>query len=216
MPLRVLLADDHRLVIDAFCHVLRLDPDITEATPVYTAEDGLREALRLNPDLVVFDITFPGRDAFDLLPELRRQRPETRIVILTGHLTDMFLWQALRIGVRGYILKDESPARVHDVLKLIAAGEQWYSPAVRERLIWNDRTQAYEMAARQPLMDLTVEQLAIVRHFARGESLKEVAQALGRTEKAIDSMKYRVMHRLGVKDRVDLCHLAIREGLIVV
>lgn len=215
-PVRVVLVDDHLSVVESFALLLQLDSDFAVSGVATSAEEGERLVLETNPDIAVFDVDFPGRDSFDLIPGLMAERPQTRIVILTAHLTDAFLSQALRMKVSGYILKSEPATSVRSALKLIHRGQTYFSSKAQECLIWDADKQAYEVKMESLLKGLSLLQLAILRHLARGESVKETAAALRLTEKSVDSHKYRIMNRLGIHDRVELCRYALREGLTLV
>ncbi|MHC4878066.1 MAG: response regulator transcription factor [Planctomycetota bacterium] len=213
---RVSLVDDHQLIVESFSALLQLDDRIEIVGTAFTAEEGGRLVEELRPDVAVFDVDFPGRDSFDVVPQLVSGCPQTRFIFLTAHVSDVFVSQAVRLGARGYLLKEEPALVVRDSILRVANGEYAFSSAVRDRLIWDDKTQSYDVRTDSMLCGLSIQQLSILRHLARGESVKQIAAQLGRSEKSIDSHKYRIMHRLGIHDRVELARYAIREGLTLV
>lgn len=215
-PIRVVIVDDHRVIVESLSALLDLTPDFCVVGTAITADEGAEVVLKARPDVALFDVDFPGRDSFDIVPQLMKQAPSTRMAFLTAHLSDVFVSQAVRMDARGYILKDEPSAEVCSAIKRLHAGEYVFSDAVRDRLMWDSTSNRYTVRADNMLCSLSVQQLSILRHLARGESVKEIARILGRSEKSIDSHKYRIMHRLGIHDRVELCRYAIREGLTVV
>ncbi|MBI1314484.1 response regulator, partial [bacterium] len=201
---RVLLVDDHQMIVESFSALLQLDDRFEVAGTAFSAEDGAELVGRLRPDVAVFDVDFPGRDSFDVVPQLARRCPATRFIFLTGHLSDIFVSQAVRMGAHGYLLKEESATFARDAIWRVAHGEFVFSDAVRDRLIWDEATHSYDVRTDSMLCGLSIQQLSILRHLARGESVKQIAALLGRSEKSIDSHKYRIMHRLGIHDRVEL------------
>jgi DNA-binding NarL/FixJ family response regulator len=215
-PIRVVIVDDHQILVESLAALLDLDSDFSVVGTAITADKGVEVVLQMQPDVALFDVDFPGRDSFDVVPQLMRQAPSTRMAFLTAHLSDVFVSQAIRMNAHGYILKDETSAEVCSAIKRLHAGEYVFSDAVRDRLTWDSAAGCYSVRADNMLCSLSVQQLSILRHLARGESVKEIARILGRSEKSIDSHKYRIMHRLGIHDRVELCRYAIREGLTVV
>lgn len=215
-PIRIVLADDHKMVVESFSLLLDLDPRCRVVGTAETAEDGVTLVESLQPDVAVFDVDFPGRDSFDVVPELIRSCPRTAIIFLTAHISDVFIHQALGMGARGYLLKGESATVVVDAIKHVHSGEYAFSEVVQNRLIRDPQTSKYLVCTQNMLCGLTLQQLAIMRHLARGESVKEIAHHFGRSEKSIDSHKYRIMHKLGIHDRVELARYAIREGLTLV
>lgn len=215
-PIRVVIVDDHRVVVESLAALLDIASGFSVVGVATTADEGAELVLRKRPDVALFDVDFPGRDSFDIVPQLMKQVPSTKMAFLTAHLSDVFVSQAVRMGAHGYVLKDEPSAEVCSAIKRLHAGEYVFSDAVRERLTWDAASDQYTVRADNMLCGLSVQQLSILRHLARGESVKEIARILGRSEKSIDSHKYRIMHRLGIHDRVELCRYAIREGLTVV
>jgi DNA-binding NarL/FixJ family response regulator len=214
--IRVAIVDDHRVVVESLAALLENSSDFSVVGTATTADEGAKVVLQTRPDVALFDVDFPGRDSFDVVPQLIKQSPSTRIAFLTAHLSDVFVSQAIRMNAHGYLLKGEPSAEVCAAIKRLYAGEYVFSAAVRDRLTWDSKTSRYDVRADNMLCGLSVQQLSILRHLARGESVKEIARILGRSEKSIDSHKYRIMHRLGIHDRVELCRYAIREGLTVV
>jgi DNA-binding NarL/FixJ family response regulator len=208
-PIRIVLADDHRVVLESFRAILDLDPSFEVVGTATTAEAGRDLVLETRPDVAVFDLGFPGLHAFDVLPQIRERQCLTKIVILTAHLTDAFIHQAIRLDASGFLLKYESAEFVRDALRKMACGGQVFSSAVQDRIVLNGETQKYEPCSSSPLFKLSMMQLSILRHLADGKTVKEIARLMKRSEKSIDSHKYRIMHRLDVHDRVELCRFAI-------
>jgi DNA-binding NarL/FixJ family response regulator len=135
-PIRVVIVDDHRVVVESLAALLDLTADFSVAGMATTADDGAELVLRERPDVALFDVDFPGRDSFDVLPQLMKRVPSTRMAFLTAHLSDVFVSQAVRMGVHGYVLKDESSAKFCSAIKRLHAGEYVFSDAVRDRLTW--------------------------------------------------------------------------------
>lgn len=214
-PIRIVLVDDHSVVLDSFRAILDLDPSFEVIGTATTAEEGRNLVLETRPDVAVFDLEFPGLHAFDVLPQICERQPPTKIVILTAHLTDALIHQAIRLNASGYLLKHESAEFVRDALKNVSRGRQAFSAAVKDRIVLNEETQKYEFCSPRPVFKLSMMQLSILRHLADGKTVKEIARLLDRSEKSIDSHKYRIMHRLDVHDRVELCRYAIREGVSI-
>ncbi len=215
-PIRVVLVDDHQIMLEAMQALLAVSPELQVVGTATTANAGAQLVAELRPDVAVFDVDFPGVDSFDVVPRVRQQTPSTKILFLTAHLSDVFLNQALRLEASGYILKDEPVARVTDAIIRVHAGNFAFSAKVQERLVFNEKRQTYSLQIENRLCGLTIQQLAILRHIARGESLAQMALALNRSKKSIDCHRYRIMHKLNIHDRVELTLYAIREGLTIV
>lgn len=216
LSIRVLLVDDHQVVLEGLAAIVSLDPDIQVIGKTTSATEGASLAKELQPDVAIFDVDFPGVDAFDIVPRLIRDCPRSRFIFLTAHLSDVFVHQAVQMEAAGYLLKEESARAVLSAIKRVHCGEHVFSPAVMERLQVDSSSGRYTVKQDHKLYELSMHQLAILRHLARGESVKQIALALGRSEKSIDSHKYRIMHKLEIHDRVELARYAIREGLSLV
>ena len=214
--IRVALVDDHAFLLESFSALLDLDLRFDVVGTAMSAEAGVELVCSEQPDVAVFDLDFEGLDSFDVVPQLMEKCPQTRIVFLTAHYSDVFLHQALSINARGYLLKSESALSVRDALVRVNRDEFVFSPEVSNRLVFDAKKRQYKVCSESLLCGLSVLQLSILRHLARGESVKEVALLLRKSEKSIDSHKYRIMHKLNIHDRVELCRYAIREGLTLV
>lgn len=212
-PIRVLLIDDHQMVLESLSARLSIVPQIQVVGTALTCDEGFRVAIEQKPDVVLLDVNLPGRGAFDLAEDLISRRPDTRLIFVTGYLADIYLEQALKLNASGYLLKGEP---VHILAKAIlsaTANEQTFSADVAERLIFDAATKKYSVKSQSSLSSLTGRQIEVLKHLARGESVKEIAKQMHLSQKSVDSHKYRIMNKLGIHDRVELARFAIREGL---
>jgi DNA-binding NarL/FixJ family response regulator len=212
-PIRVVLIDDHAMVVESLSARLAMDPRIRVAGTANNSDEGLTVALEHKPDVVVLDVHLPGRGAFDLAEDLIAKLPQTRLLFLTGYLADAYLSQALRLGAAGYLMKGEPIQQLTDAVVRAVRGEVTFSPSVRERLAYDPQTRQYSTKSKSPLSSLTGRQLEVLKHLARGESVKEIAKQMHLSQKSVDSHKYRIMNKLNIHDRVELARFAIREGL---
>ena len=212
-PIRVLLIDDHAMVLESLSARLSVVPQIEVVGTATTCEDGFRVAIEQKPDVVLLDVNLPGRGAFDLAEDLISRRPDTRLIFVTGYIADIYLEQALKLNASGYLLKGEP---VHILAKAVLAAmanEKSFSTDVAERLTLDPVTKKYSVKSQSSLSALTGRQIEVLKHLARGESVKEIARQMHLSQKSVDSHKYRIMNKLGIHDRVELARFAIREGL---
>lgn len=214
--IRVALVDDHVFLLESFSALLELDSRFSVVGTATTAQAGIELVCRERPDVVVFDVDFDGLDSFDVVPQLEENGIKSKVIFLTAHFSDVFLHQALTNNARGYLLKNESALFVRDAIVRVHRGEFVFSRQVADRVVFDEKTEGYKVCTDNLLCSLTITQLSILRHLARGESVKEIARLLRKSEKSIDSHKYRIMHKLQIHDRVELCRYAIREGLTLV
>ena len=212
---RVVLIDNQPLMLDALKWQLS-EHDMFDIVGQYTDADlAFYQIMESSPDLVVMEIEASGRGAFTIADEIRNRLSDVKIVFFTNVLSDIILDRALKIGVHGYFLKTDPTDIVMEGLKKIAAGEKAYSELVHSRMEYQSREKRYQVKSVSYLASLTGRQIEVLRHLARGESVKQVARALVLSERAIESHKYRIMQKLDIHDRVELARYAIREGLTV-
>jgi DNA-binding NarL/FixJ family response regulator len=212
-PVRVLLVDDHAMVLEALASRLRVAPGVSEVVTASNGEEALREALKSPFDIAVLDIEVPGRSAFDLAAELLQRVRGTRVIFLSGFMSDILIEQALQVRASGYVVKGESVDAISRAIDAVSRGETYFSPQIRERLRFDLSRKSYVMDHAHPLSALTTRQIEVLRHLAVGQSVKDVAKLMHLSQKSVDSHKYRIMHKLAIHDRVELARYAIREGL---
>ena len=215
--IRLMMIDHHRCFTDSLAYRINSeDQDLEVIGTAADAETGMRIILESNPEMVILENELPGRGAFDAASDLCEKLKETKIVFLTSHLSDVFIDQALRVRARGYLLKSESVDFVIRSIQRVVAGslgEYCFSKAVEERLEYDPIRKKYTFQSNNQLSLLTARQLEVMRHLAKGYSVKEVAKRMRLSNKSIDSHKYRIMQKLEIRDRVELARYAIREGL---
>lgn len=215
-PIRVAIVDDHQLLLQGLvAHFSAHKEEFEVVCSAADAEEGLRQVLIEKPDVLILDVELPGRGSFEFANELRTRLKTTRVLFLSGFLSDVFIEQALRLKSYGYLMKGEPIAFLLEAVRRVAAGQQCFSKEVEARLDYDASRKRHVLHATSHLSALTSRQLEVLRHLARGESVKEVAKTMHLSQKSVDSHKYRIMHKLGIHDRVQLARYAIREGLML-
>jgi DNA-binding NarL/FixJ family response regulator len=212
---RVLVADDQALVRAGFAMILDTERGIEV---VGEAEDGAQAvtmAQELLPDVVLMDIRMPGMDGLEATRLIRLQSPKPpRVLILTTFDLDDYVYDALRNGASGFLLKDTPPEELVAAIRVIAGGEALLAPSVTSRLI--------EEFARRParpepppgLADLTERETEVLRHLARGMSNLEMAESLFVSETTVKSHVSHILTKLGLRDRVQAVVVAYESGLV--
>lgn len=211
-PLRVLLAEDHTLVRAGIRALLE---SLEGVEVVAEAADG-REALRLaqthHPDILLMDITMKELNGLEAAARLAKERPATRVIILSMHADQAYVHQALQAGASGYLLKGSDLAELELALKAVARGDTYLSPAISRQVV-QGYLRASEDAA-DPLATLTKRQREILQLIAEGRSTRQIAGTLGVTVKTVETHRAQLMDRLGIHDVPGLVRLAIRCGLV--
>ncbi len=210
-PLRVLLAEDHTLVRAGIRALLE---SLEGVEVVAEAADG-REALRLaqthHPDILLMDITMKELNGLEAAARLAKERPATRVIILSMHADQAYVHQALQAGASGYLLKGSDLAELELALKAVARGDTYLSPAVSKNFV-GDLLNGKKPTAN-PLDELTPRQREILQLVAEGRTTKEIASRLNLSIKTIETHRTQLMERLDIHDVAGLVKFAIRVGL---
>ncbi len=215
VPIRVLLVDDHRMMIDLL--VPLLENRIPGLKVVETAADGnqaVASALKAPPDLMILDIDIPGLGPFEAAQMVMKRSPQTKIMFLSGHQHDEYIERALDLGARGYVVKSEDSLAIVDAVERVLEGGLYYSPSVLARLPDVAEGKPARSQARTRISTLTERERQVLILLAKGESVKRIATILNIAYKTVDKHKVSLMKKLDIHDRVELCRFAVRERII--
>jgi DNA-binding NarL/FixJ family response regulator len=210
---RVLLADDHAVVRRGLRLVLDAEPDLEVVAEAGDGAEAVAQALTADIDLVIIDISMPRMTGLQAVRELHTRRPDLRILILSMHENEQYLYEALKAGASGYILKTVVDRDLVEACRAAMRGESFLYPGAMTPLI-----EEFLHRARndEPLRDevLTARELEVVKLIAEGYSSQQIAEALVISEKTVERHRANILEKLGMHDRVELTRYAIRRGLI--
>ena len=213
MTVKVLLADDHPVVRGGMRIFLEKEADFSI---VGEAEDGLQAvqlAESLNPDIVVLDIMMPRLNGLEVLHQLTKRLPKTRIIILSMQSADPYVTQALKKGAAGYVLKDSAPDELVKAIRQVLSGQRYLSPQLNERLI-NKFIQKVDSGTLDPLTLLTDREREILQMTVEGLTSVEIGEYLSISPRTVETHRQNVLKKLALDNQVDLIRFAIKHGIL--
>lgn len=213
--IRVLVADDHALIVEAMRLMLERIDGLKVVAAAYNGRDALAMAREHRPDLVIMDISMQELNGIDAAAQLRDELPGTQVLILSSHTGPQYVHRALQAGVAGYLVKESMPAELASAVSAVMAGKKYLSPAICAHVMTGFARGA-EAAQENPLSSLTSRQREILQMIAEGKSTKEIAFALGVSIKTVETHRAALMDRLGIRDVAGLVLFAVRYGLVQV
>ena len=206
--LRILIADDHGIVRSG---VRMLIDRQTGMQVVAEAEDGVdavSQAIAQRPDVAVLDVAMPRMTGIQAAREIKAQAPATSVLLLSMHDDERYVFEAMRAGASGYVLKRAADADLVDAVKAVAAGRPFVSPHAEGAGQW---LAEHEQGPKDPL---TPRELDVVKLIAEAYTNKQIAEILHLSEKTVESHRGNVLAKLGMRDRVELVRYAIKRGLV--
>ncbi|HEY6280029.1 MAG TPA: response regulator transcription factor [Streptosporangiaceae bacterium] len=213
----IVVADDHEVVRAGFAAMLGTQPDFTVLGTAGDGAEAVRACRELRPDVVLMDIRMPGTDGIEATRQLTLDDQAPRVLILTTFDLDEYVFDALRAGASGFLLKEATAGQLYDAVRVIAAGEALLAPAVTRRLISEFARIRPPTAVPQPssLAALTPRETEVLRLVAEGLSNTEIAACLTVTEDTVKTHVSRLLAKLGLRDRVQAVVTAYESGLVV-
>ena len=215
-PIRVLIADDQMMVRQGFTVLLDAEPGISVVGQAEDGEEALAQCARLAPDVVLMDIRMPGLGGIDATRRLLESgRSPVRVLVLTTFDLDEYVYEALRAGASGFLLKDASAAELAHAVRVVAAGEALLAPAVTRRLIAEfARLPGTASVQRDRIGDLTERETEVLALVARGLSNAEIAVRLVVAEQTVKTHVSRILVKLGLRDRTQAAVFAYESRLV--
>jgi DNA-binding NarL/FixJ family response regulator len=214
--IRVVLVDDQALLRDGFRSLLAREPDVEVVGEAGDGAEAVEVVARTRPDVVLMDIRMPRLDGLTATRQVLARPSPPRVVVLTTYDTDEHLYEALRIGASGFLLKDVRAGQLVDAVRTVAAGEELYAPAVLRRIVagYVERRSPPPEAAGAVFAALSERERDVAMLVARGLSNQEIAEQLVLSEATVKTHVNRILAKLGVRDRVQVVVLAYESGAL--
>jgi NarL family two-component system response regulator YdfI len=213
-PIRILVADDHLIVREGLRLILETDEEMQLIGEALNGVEAVEFAGQLNPDVILMDLRMPVLDGLSAIEIIRRQQPGIAIVILTNFNEDEMMVKGLSAGAKGFLLKDTDRATLLNSIRAAARGETLLKPEIMARLMARTTPTSIQVRATASGTSLTVRELEVLRSIARGERSKEIALALGISERTVKAHIASIFSRLGVDSRGAAIAEAARLGLL--
>jgi two-component system response regulator NreC len=211
-PVRLIIADDHAVLREGLRLLLHGNQGLEVVAEAVDGKDALHKAEELRPDIILLDVAMPNVDGLEAARLIKERLPETRIVILTVHDREDYVFQALKAGASGYLLKESSSAEILAAIRAVAAGEYYLSPPISRALIADYLRQ--EGKRTHPELELlSAREREVLRLIAEGAPNREIARQLCLSPKTVENHRSNIMRKLGVHNRVALVKAALRLGL---
>jgi DNA-binding NarL/FixJ family response regulator len=208
---RILIADDHALVRQGLKYVINAEHDLEVVAEAADGAEAVKRALAGDIHLAILDVSMPRMTGLQAARELAHRRPELRLLMLSMYDNEQFLFEALKAGASGYVLKSGADDDIVDACRAAMRGQSFLYPSAVSALVRDFLDRADKAGDYDPL---TPRELEVLKLVAEGRSSREIAELLVVSIKTVERHRADILHRLGLRDRVDLTRYAIRRRLI--
>ena len=210
---RILLADGHTIVRQGLRFIIDAEPDLEVVAEASNGHEALTRAMKDDIDLAILDIAMPTMTGLQAARELAARRPELRMLILSMHDDEGYLFEALKAGTAGYVLKSVADRDLVEACRAAMRGEPFlYAGA--ERALVRDYVQRARAGETPPEDPLTPREQQIVKLIAESHTNRQIAEVLTISEKTVETHRANILEKLGMRDRVELTRYAIRRGFV--
>jgi two-component system invasion response regulator UvrY len=206
---KILVADDHPIVRQGLKQILSEYPDLTVADEAGTGKDVLVKVGKKDFDIVLLDISMPGRNGLDILKELRTKKPKLPVLVLSIYPEDQYAVRVLKLGAAGYLTKESVPEELVAAIRKVARGRKYVSNSLAEKLA----TDLEINAEKAPHENLSDREYQVMSMIASGKRLKEVAEELSLSIKTISTYRSRIMEKMNMRNNAELIRYALQNGL---
>ena len=208
--MRILIADDHGIVRGGMKLLIDRQPDMQVIAEAEDGVEALETALRVRPDLAVLDVSMPRLTGLQAARQIKAHLPDCQVLMLSMHDDQRYVFDALKAGASGYVLKRDVDQSLLDAMRAVARGEAFLTNAVERSLI----REWMSDSAKGPEEPLSPREQEVLKLIAEAHTNREIADTLHLAEKTVESHRANILRKLGMRDRVELVRYAVRRGLI--
>lgn len=214
MKIRILLADDHTILRAGLKMMLNAQPDMEVIGEAQDGRQAIHEAQRLQPDVILMDITMPDMNGIEATKQIKRAQSEIKVLILTMHEHDEYIFQALRAGASGYMLKEAADTELITALHVVQSGQFYLSPAAQSVMVGDYLQRVRTGEEKDSYSSLTEREREILKLVAEGYTNNQIAERLVISPKTVDTHRTHIMDKLNLHSRAELVKYAMRRGLL--
>lgn len=208
--IKILIADDHPVVRKGLREIIEETSDMEVADEASNGQEVLAKVFKKDFDVVLLDISMPGRSGLDILKELKSQLPKLAVLVLSIHPEEQYAVQVLKAGAAGYLTKKSAPEELITALRKVSAGGKYVSPSLAEKL-----ASALEIGIEKPPHEtLSAREYEVMRKIALGKTVTEIARELFLSPKTISTYRSRILEKIGIKNNAELIRYAIKNRLV--
>ena len=208
--IKILIADDHVIVREGLKQIVAETSDMVVADEVGSGHEVLNKTLKNHYDVVVLDITMPGMNGVDILKQLKNQRPELPVLILSMHPEEQYAVRALRAGASGYLTKESASDELILAIRKVAKGRKYISSSLAEKLVFE-----LEIDTEKPLHEtLSDREYQVMCMIASGKTVKEIAEEIFLSVKTISTYRSRILEKMKMKNNAELTYYAVKHELV--
>ncbi|MFC2091500.1 response regulator [Elusimicrobiota bacterium] len=214
MTIRVFLADDHAVIRDGICAMLEAEKDIEVLGTADNGREAVSQANKLNPDVIVMDIAMPEMNGIEAARRIQKSDPSIRIIILSMHDSSEYVFQALKAGAKGYLLKESAGKEVIKAIRTVYSGRRYLSMSIEEKVIDDYISEQGITTLTSPIEKLSERERDVLKKVVEGRSSKQIAADLFISQKTVETYRSRLMQKIGVKNIPSLVKFALQHGII--
>lgn len=221
VPITVVIVEDHEITRVGLRLTLEQTPEISIIGEAADGQEGVKETIRLEPNVVLMDIGLPGIDGIEATGEIKKACPLTRVIMLTSHDNDRDVFAALGAGADGYCLKETPTSQLAMAIKTVAEGAAWLDPGIASRVLRASvqgglaaATKGEAAKSGAPVTKLSQREIEVLKLVVEGSSNQEIAEKLYLSVETVKTHMRRIMEKLAVSDRTQAAVKAMREGIL--
>ncbi len=208
--IKILIADDHAIVREGLKQILAETPDMIVADEASNGQELIAKMEKSEVDVVLLDISMPGRNGIEVLKQLKAERPRVSVLILSMYSEEQYAMRALRAGASGYLTKESAPDELIEAIRRVSKGRKYISPSVAEKLAVN-----LEPGTEKPPHEiLSDREYQVMCMIASGKTVKEIGDELQLSVKTISTYRSRILEKLDLRNNAALTHYAIQNRLV--